>query len=100
VDDAEVEPGVRQLGRLRLDLLELGHPGLGLPGLEQRQTVVEPLARRAGGELERLAQLLDRLVLGGRVLVERLAEVAVVPDPLGELGGGLGGCRRLLFYGC
>ena len=91
--DPEIEPGVWDLRRLLLHPLQLGDPLRRLARLEQGQPVVEPLARRVGRQRERLLELLDRLVLGGGVLVERLAEVAVLPEQLVAAGRRLGRSR-------
>ncbi len=82
---------MRQRRVLALDALELGDPLGGAPRLEQREAVVQALARRARRQRQRLAQLLHRLRLGGGVLVERLAEVAMLPQRLGGVRAGAAG---------
>ena len=90
VGDPEVEPRVRQRWILLLNRDELSDAAIRLAGLEERKTEIEPIARRARRQSERLFQLTHGFVLGRGILVERLAEVTVSLEVGGSLIAGLG----------
>ena len=78
VIDPEIEPGVRQRRILALHLLQTLdcfffpplHP-------EQRERVVQFVARGIGRDFKRLLKLPNCVLLGGGILIERFAEIAV-----------------------
>ena len=80
VSDAQVEPGVRQLGVLLLHLLQLRHAILHVAGAQQRQTVVQTLASRIRRQGQRLPELFHGLLRHGGVLIEGLSQIAVLPQ--------------------
>ena len=52
------------------------------PGMQQGQTVVDPLANRPRRQIERLLKLLERFGLSRRILVEGLAQVSRLSQPI------------------
>jgi len=78
--DSQVEPRVRQLGVGLLGLLQLGDSLGRLACAQQRQPVIDLLARGIGGQGQRFFELVDGLLLCRGVFVKGLAEIAVVPE--------------------
>src|SRR5580698_3139914 len=77
--DAEVEPGVRQRWIPALHLLQERYRLLFPPWhLQQRERIVQFVACRIGRDCERLPKLPHRILLGGGILVEGFAEIAVL----------------------
>ena len=71
---------MRQLGVKLLDFQQLGGSRVGVTLAQECQPVVQFVARRARRERERLLQLPDGLGVGRRILVERLAQITVLPQ--------------------
>ncbi len=94
VDDAEIEPGVRNSGVLLLRLQELRAALLRLPRAQERQTVVDAIHHRIRRKLERGLFLIGSLNVRVRVFVERFAQVSVFPKLL------IGGWRAGLCGHC
>ena len=90
IGNPQVEPGVGQRRVLFLHAEQLVDGRGGLARAQQREPVVQPLARGIGCQVQRLLELVDRLELGRRVLVEGLAEIAVLPQLVGALPRRLG----------
>ena len=71
-----------------LDVLEDGD-GLGhAVAAQKRERVVEAVGDGVGGEVRGLLQLGDGLGVGGRILVECLAEIAVTLERVFRRSGG------------
>jgi len=89
VGDPQIEPCVRDARILLLRAFEFRQAALELARANQGQAVVDAFGRRIRRQRQRALELAHRLVLRGRVLVERLAQIAMVPDPLlhRRLGG-------------
>src|SRR5262249_49095774 len=85
VVDPEVEIGVRDLRILLLRALELGDAVFRLRRAQERKPVVHALAHRVRRQVQRLLELVDRELLGRRVLVEGFAEIAVMPELVARL---------------
>src|SRR5262249_30813300 len=85
VGDAEVEPGMRNLRVLALRALELRNPLFRSTRFQQRQAVVDPLARRLRREIERLLEFVNGELLRRWILVEGLAEITMMPERVGGL---------------
>src|ERR1039458_9621443 len=80
--DAQVEPGVRKLGIQLLGLLQLRDALHAVARAQQRQAIVDDLARRARRQVARFGQLIHSLPLRGGGLVEGLSQVAIAPEAL------------------
>ena len=85
VGDTEVEPRVGDRGVLLLGPLQLGDCLGRLPCPQERQSVVDALADRVRGQIQRGLELVDGALLRGRVLVEGLPEITVVPEGVARL---------------
>ena len=77
---SQVEPRVRQFRVDLLHLLQLFDAVGHVARAEQCQPVVDAFADRARGQGQRLLELVNCLLLGGRILVEGLTQITVVPQ--------------------
>src|SRR5205085_2510971 len=77
--DPEIKPGVRDFGILLLRFFELSNGLFGFASAQEGQAVIYALARGIGHELEGLPELLDSVLLSGRIFVKSFAEIAVMP---------------------
>ena len=68
--DAQIKPGVGELGISPLDIFEAGDGVLSLAGTQQRQGVVQALAIGVRGEVESLFELGNGFGRSGGVFIE------------------------------
>ena len=79
VSDAEIEPGVRRLGLLRLCPAQFGDRFVSASGAEQSNAVVETIAKGVRCKVARLLQFAYSLGNGSRSLEQDLTQIAVSP---------------------
>ncbi len=82
INDAQIKPGVGDGRVLLLRLDQFRYAVFGLARTEKCQPVVHPLSSGIGRYIERFLELADGFLLRRGVLVERLPQIAMVPEKI------------------
>ena len=80
--DAQIKPCVRQLWVAHLNTLQLSNPGGCVSGTQQSEAQIQLLADGPGRHQQCQTKFTNGLLLGSRVLIERLTEIPVLCQTL------------------